>query len=144
MTEVRKQRKLSRRVFVFGTIGAGAAVGMASLGVATGDEKVFVIRLVQRTLPGVTLDPRSMPQFADDFIASEGASNIKWRLAASVDEVLGPDALAKLGLDAQVEGARVRALTFLLANSNFFALREPRSEPVVYVKRTVCGIPFRN
>jgi hypothetical protein len=117
------------------------------MGVATANEKAFVIRLVQRTLPGVTLDPKSMRQFADDFMAAENASITslgKWRLVATVDEVLGPDGLATLGLDAQLESARRRALTLLLANSNFFALREPRSEPVVYKERTVCGIPFRD
>ena len=95
----------------------------------------------------MTLDELSLKRFAHEFFADRPDQSLrdsaKWRLTAAFDNVGGLGSLRALGFDSELDYAIRGALTFFLANSNFFALEDPRSAPVVYQKRIACGTPYR-
>jgi hypothetical protein len=141
------RHRVTRRRFLVGATTGVAALTVGSVVVATAHEEEIVVTLVRRALPGVTLDEPSLRRFGRDFFADRSDSSFrdtaKWRLLAAFDNVVGVDQLRRLGFDSELEYAVRGAVSFFLTNSNFFALDDPRSAPIVYRKRVACGTPYR-
>jgi hypothetical protein len=147
---------LSRRNLI---VGGGAAVGVAAVAglawTAWVDPKNLILWLVDRALPGVTIEPESRDLLARDVLAitdnffqddtfTRLSYKAKYQLATGAGEIVGYQALVEQGpLENQFEQITRRAVAMLLTNSNFFYLDDPRSEVIVYTPHEP-GTPCTN
>ena len=134
---------LSRRNVLIGTAAVGAvAVGGVTL-VATAEVKSAALAFFKRALPGVTIDEKSALVAIEEFVAD-------WPLAKRL--VLGA-AWNTAGIDTMAamtprfEPPARHLLTHFLLGSNFFLVKDPRAQPIVYLGNragTACANPFAN
>ena len=134
---------LSRRNVLIGT----AAVGVAAVGgvtwVATTEVKSAALAFFKRALPGVTIDEKSALIAIDEFV--EKWTTAKRLVLGAAWNTAGVDTMA--AINAQFEPPARHLLTHFLIGSNFFEVKDPRAQPIVYVGRppnAACGNPFAN
>ncbi|MDD9942538.1 MAG: hypothetical protein OXU20_15975 [Myxococcales bacterium] len=133
--------RLSRRHVLIGLGGLGAGAAAGTSWAVFGDPSGAVLAFLREVLPGVKLDEASVQTCLRDFTAnwSRGkklAIGTAWR-------ALGVRNTA--ALHARMEKLERLLLTFFLVNSNFFRVRDPRAETIVYYSRPVgapCASPF--
>lgn len=148
----------SRRRLLIGAAIIGTTVSTGGgLWISSADAKTALLDYFRRVLPGVIIDEKSAAACIDDFMGRWGnppmlirpnryalmVKTIKTHIVVGAWQVIGVEKLAKL--DEKFEMVARQALTFLLANSNFFHAEDPRQEPIVYIANApgaACTNPF--
>jgi hypothetical protein len=135
---------LSRRHVIVGATAIGAAtIGGGTILLATADAKAALLGFFKRSLPGVTIDTPSANACIDAFMTRW--STMDRRIVSTLWQTVGVEMMAES--NRKFETASRLALTQLLVNSNFFQVRDPRAEPIVYVDKppnAACTNPFAN
>lgn len=120
-------------------IGAAAVGGVAW--VATSDLKPAGLAFLKRALPGVTIDEKSALVAIDDFMAD--ASTGKRLVLGAAWNTVGVGTMAEVV--PRFESPARHLLTQFLLGSNFFHVKDPKAQPIVYTGIGVaCSNPFAN
>ena len=134
---------LSRRNVLIGTAAVGAAAVGGVTWVATAEVKSAGLAFFKRALPGVTIDDRSALVAIDEFMSDWPTAK---RLAlGAVWNTAGVDTMA--AINPRFESPARHLLTHFLLGSNFFLVKDPRAQPIVYLGKrsgTACANPFAN
>ena len=136
-------KSLSRREVLIGTAAVGAAAGGGVAWLATADVKPAALAFFKRALPGVAIDEKSAMTCIDDFVAD-------WPLAkrlvlATAWNTAGVDTMA--AVHDRFQSPARHLLTHFLINSNFFQVKDPKAQPIVYTRQppgSACANPFAN
>lgn len=141
-----EQRPLSRRRFLI--VAVGGAVAAGALGIVAVDQSksgraLWVERVVRRNLPGVMLDEASLSIFVRSVLDGHLVRSRVHRAAIlaqrTVPWLTSRVPKAREGL----VGLERRVLTEYLIGSNFFRVRDPKRELIVYSgSLTACANPF--
>jgi len=134
---------LSRRNVVIGATAVGAAAVGGVTWVATAEVKSAGLAFFKRALPGVTIDESSALIAIDEFVSDWPMAK---RLAlGAVWNTAGVDTMA--AISARFEPPARHLLTHFLLGSNFFLVKDPKAQPIVYAGKrlgTACANPFAN
>jgi len=136
-------KSLSRREVLIGTAAVGVAAASGVAWGVTADIKAAVLAFFKRALPGVTIDEKSAMTCIDDFVA--GWPLAKRLVLSTAWNTVGVDTMAAVH-DRFQPPARYM-LTHFLINSNFFLVKDPKAQPIVYTSPqpgSACASPFTN
>jgi hypothetical protein len=133
----------SRRNILIGAAATGATAAGGVTWVATADLRPAGLAFFRRALPGVTIDEKSALVAIDEFVsdwpmAKRLALGAAWNMA-------GVDTMA--AMHPRFEPPARHLLTHFLLGSNFFEVKDPRAQPIVYTGNkigTPCANPFAN
>jgi hypothetical protein len=134
---------LSRRNVLIGAAAVAAAAAGGATWVATAEVKSAALAFFKRALPGVTIDEKSALIAVDEFVAKWATA--KRLVLGAAWNTVGVDNMA--AIDPRFEPPARHLLTHFLLGSNFFQVKDPRAQPIVYVGRppgSACGNPFAN
>ncbi len=134
---------LTRRNVLIGATALGAAAIGGGTWATTSDLKYAVLAFYKRALPGVTIDEKSALAGIDDLV--KDWSMAKTLVLQTAWNVAGVDTMAEI--NGRFKSAARHALTHFLIDSNFFLVKDPRAQPIVYARRpphAACGNPFAN
>ena len=134
---------LTRRNVLIGATAFGVAAVGGAAWVATAEFKSAVLAFFKRALPGVTIDEKSALTGIDEFVsdwptAKRLVLGMAWNTA-------GVDTMAAVNI--RFASAARHMLTHFLINSNFFMVKDPRAQTIVYVSSppgAACANPFAN
>ena len=140
------QKPLSRRRFLI--VGAGGIVAVGALGTAAvhhyGDGRArWVERVVRRNLPGVMIDEASLATFVQTVLEGDLLRSHVHRAAVFAQRA-APWLTSRVPKVREgLEGLERRVLTEYLIGSNFFRVRDPKRELIVYSGAlNACANPF--
>lgn len=129
-----------RQLLLAGAAGAGTLAAGGALWLAAARPRELVVALLQRALPGVTIDHASALECADDvmgvfegpFVANV-QSQVKLKGVRVAGQAVGLDRVAHLGpVEDRLDEITRLAVTRFLLNSNFFQVPDPRAATIVY------------
>ena len=104
---------------------------------------IAVLAFYKRALPGVTIDEKSALAGIDEFVSDW--STPKTLVVQTAWNAAGVETMAEL--NGHFERTARYILTHFLINSNFFHVKDPRAQPIVYVSTplgTACGNRLAN
>lgn len=123
--------------------GAGVLAACAGGYFASRDPRQMGAAFVRGSLPGISIDEASLDLCVEDYLS--GLSKTEY-LAAKVSwAVMGVEGMASV--HPKFATAARNLLTRFLVHSNFFWLKDPRDETIVYrrpVEGVACGNPMAN
>ena len=134
---------LTRRNVLIGATALGTAAIGGVTWATTADLKYAVLAFYKRALPGVMIDEKSALAGIDEFVADW--STAKKLVLRTAWNVAGVGTMADF--NDRFESAARHMLTHFLINSNFFHVKDPKAQPIVYVSpppHAPCSNPFAN
>jgi hypothetical protein len=134
---------LTRRNVLIGAAATGAVAAGGVTWVVTTDVKSSVLAFFKRALPGVTIDEKSALVAINEFMADWQTT--KRLVLGTAWNTAGVDTMA--AIHPRFEPPARHMLTHFLLGSNFFLVKDPRAQPIVYAGNrlgTPCANPFAN
>jgi len=122
------------------TLGAAGAVWVGS---RYDGPQAWIEAVIRRNLPGIRLDPASLAKFVAEFAARREVNGRSASTAMLLDQTVPALTRRVAKAQRQVERLERRVVTEYLIGSNFFRVRDPRAEVIVYAGAIpACGNPF--
>lgn len=130
----------SRRQFLIGTAAVGA-LGTGAVGwIATDDPVDFIVALIERNLPGATLEPDAARTFATEYMATvEDARRDNILKISKLYRGVGLRGIdAVVGDTEQYQNFRRTTVTAFLIGSDYFDRGRAPETPVAYYGISAC------
>ena len=135
---------IQRRGFL---VGGAAAIASASVGFVwlrgAFSSQAWIEDVVRSNLPGIKLDETSFREFVVAMSRHDWFAPSSHRAAIAVDRTVPWIAARVPQVREGLEKLERRVLTEFLIGSNFFRVRDPRAETIVYYGPAIaCSNPF--